>query len=47
MLGTATLFFLKAAGPLLFMLQWPQFVTALAGGLIAVGAIRIFYRVYL
>jgi hypothetical protein len=46
-LYAVSLFFLETAGPLLFMMQWPQFVTALAGGLIAVGAIRIFYRAYL
>ncbi|MFA5871433.1 MAG: hypothetical protein WC858_01810 [Parcubacteria group bacterium] len=30
----------KLASPLLVMMQWPQLVTALAGGLIAVGIIK-------
>lgn len=34
-------FFVKAAGPLLTMMQWPQLATALAGGLVSVGIIRI------
>ncbi len=33
-------FFFKAAGPLLYMMQWPQLFTALAGGLIAAGIIK-------
>jgi hypothetical protein len=35
-----TSFFIKLAAPLLVMMQWPQLVTALAGGLIAVGIIK-------
>jgi hypothetical protein len=34
-------YFIKIAGPLLIMFQWPQLVTALAGGLIAIGIIKI------
>ncbi len=36
-----TSFFIKLATPLLVMMQWPQLFTALAGGLIAVGIIKI------
>jgi len=35
-------FLIKTAGPLLFMMQWPQLFTALAGGLVAVGVIKSF-----
>ena len=34
-------FFIKLATPLVVMMQWPQLVTALAGGMIAVGIIKI------
>jgi hypothetical protein len=34
-------YFIKIASPLLIMMHWPQLFTALAGGLIAVGAIKI------
>ena len=37
-------YFIKIAGPLLFMIQWPQLFTALAGGLIAIGIIKITKR---
>jgi hypothetical protein len=37
-------YFIKIAGSLLVMMQWPQLVTALAGGLIAVGIIKITKR---
>lgn len=40
-LFTITSFFIKLATPLLIMMQWPQLVTALAGGLIAVGTIKV------
>lgn len=40
-LFTITAYFLKVASPLLTMMQWPQLVTALAGGLFAVGIIRL------
>jgi len=33
-------YFIKIASPLVFMMQWPQLTTALAGGLIAVGIIK-------
>jgi hypothetical protein len=36
-----TSFFIKVASPLLAMMHWPQLFTALAGGLIAVGIIKI------
>ena len=36
-----TSFFIKLSAPLVFMMQWPQLVTALAGGLIAVGIIKL------
>jgi len=39
-----TSFFIKLSAPLVFMMQWPQLVTALAGGLIAVGIIKITKR---
>lgn len=35
-----TSFFIKLAAPFIVMMQWPQLVTALAGGLIAVGIIK-------
>jgi hypothetical protein len=34
-------FFIEAVGPLLVMMQWPQLFTALAGGLIAMGVMKI------
>ena len=34
-------YFIKIASPLLVMMQWPQLFTALAGGLIAIGIIKI------
>jgi hypothetical protein len=36
-----TSFFIKLAAPFVVMMQWPQLVTALAGGLIAIGIIKI------
>jgi hypothetical protein len=36
-----TSYFIKIATPLLVMMHWPQLVTALAGGLIAIGIIKI------
>lgn len=36
-----TSFFIKLAAPFVVMMQWPQLVTALAGGLIAVGIMKI------
>lgn len=36
-----TSFFIKLATPLVVMMQWPQLITALAGGLIAIGIIKI------
>jgi hypothetical protein len=33
-------YFIKIASPLLAMMQWPQLVTALAGGLITIGFIK-------
>lgn len=36
-----SLFFVKTAGLLITMAQWPQLVTALAGGLIALGLMKI------
>jgi hypothetical protein len=35
-----TSFFFKLASPFVIMMQWPQLITALAGGLIAVGVIK-------
>lgn len=40
-----TSFFIKLATPLVAMMQWPQLFTALAGGLIAVGIIKLFAKV--
>lgn len=40
-LYVVTTYFIKIAGPLVIMMHWPQLFTALAGGLIAVGAIKI------
>jgi len=40
-LFAVTSYFVKAASPLLAMMHWPQFFTALAGGLIAVSAIKL------
>jgi hypothetical protein len=37
--------FVKVASPLIVMMQWPQLFTALAGGLIAVGAIKLLHSV--
>ncbi|MCX6762412.1 MAG: ECF transporter S component [Candidatus Moranbacteria bacterium] len=37
-------YFIKIASPLLIMMHWPQLFTALAGGLIAVGIIKITKR---
>jgi len=34
--------FIRVASPLIQMMHWPQLVTALAGGLIAVGTIKLF-----
>jgi len=42
-LFTITSFFIKLAAPLIVMMQWPQLFTALAGGLIAAGFIKITY----
>lgn len=39
-----TSFFIKLAAPFVVMMQWPQLFTALAGGLIAIGAIKITTR---
>jgi hypothetical protein len=39
--GITFLFSAKLAEPFIFMLQWPQLATALAGGLIAIGSVRI------
>lgn len=36
-----TSFFIKINSPLLYMMQWPQLVTALAGGLAALGIIQL------
>jgi hypothetical protein len=36
-----TSFLIKLAAPLVVMMQWPQLFTALAGGLITAGAIKI------
>ena len=36
-----TSYFLKVSSPLLVMMHWPQLFTALAGGLIAVGIMKI------
>ena len=43
-LFAVTSYFVKVATPLLVMMQWPQLVTALAGGLIAAGIINFFPR---
>ncbi|MDP1845489.1 MAG: hypothetical protein Q8L09_01935 [Candidatus Moranbacteria bacterium] len=40
-----TSFFIKLAAPFVMMMQWPQLVTALAGGLVAVGIIKLFAKV--
>lgn len=37
-------FFLKIGGPFLMMLQWPQLITALAGGLLALGIQKIPFK---
>jgi len=39
-----TSFFIKVSSPLLIMMQWPQLFTALAGGLIAIGTIKLFTK---
>jgi len=36
-----TSYFVKVASPLLIMMHWPQLFTALAGGLIAVGVMKL------
>lgn len=41
-LFAVTSYFLKVASPLLVMMHWPQLFTALAGGLIAVGIIKLY-----
>ncbi|HLM84387.1 MAG TPA: hypothetical protein VK254_04250 [Candidatus Bathyarchaeia archaeon] len=37
-------YFLKISSPFLFMFQWPQLVTALAGGLVALGTLKIYQK---
>ena len=39
-----TSFFIKIASPLAVMMQWPQLFTALAGGLLALGTIKILQK---
>jgi hypothetical protein len=39
-----TSFFIKIAAPLIIMMQWPQLFTALAGGLIAIGTIKLMQK---
>ncbi|MDI6778377.1 MAG: hypothetical protein QMD77_04250 [Patescibacteria group bacterium] len=39
-----TSYFVKVATPLLVMMHWPQFFTALAGGLIALGIVELFKK---
>jgi len=41
-LFTITSYFIKVASPLLAMMHWPQLFTALAGGLIAIRAVKTF-----
>jgi len=44
-LFAVTTYFIKIAGPLIVMMHWPQLFTALAGGLIAVGIIKIHVKI--
>ena len=39
--GISSYFAIKLAAPLIVMMQWPQLITALAGGFVAYGAINI------
>ncbi len=43
-LFTITSYFVKVASPLLAMMHWPQLFTALAGGLIAVGIMKVAHK---
>jgi hypothetical protein len=39
-----TAFFIKVTTPLAVMMQWPQLFTALAGGLVAIGTIKLLQK---